>query len=307
MKKKYFRRLAVLGCIAYACALNAQTNKVATPLFSIDVKNVVSMYCDENAETFYLYTQAPKEFYGTKYVVSKEGEVLSVEDSVKAIWACWEDGVWYNHGETDLFFLDQKGDTVLNMNKTDPRWYTRLRLGKSMFCKDGVFYFWYGPVYRSCMGQGIYSYKEGKEGEKIEKKMVITTYMGNGLAMMDNVVLCTGYGYHSVKDACYTMYFIDESTEWVPQEPKEIPGLKAPVGLSLVGDTFYIWSNDTQTMYTIPKSFFMGAVGAETTGVQAPVMEAEMESSGFFTLDGRPVDGTQKGIFIRNGKKVLVK
>lgn len=279
-------------------------NKVATPLFSIDVKNVVSMYCDEAAETFYLYTQAPKEFYGTKYVVSREGEILSVEDSVKATWACWEDGVLYTHGETDLFFLDQKGDTVLDMNEIGPNLYTRLRHAKSMFCKDGVFYYWYGPVYRSCMGQGIYSYKDGG---KIEKKMVITTYMGNGLVRMDNVVLCTGYGYHSVKDACYTMYFLDESTEWVPQEPKEIPCLKAPVGLSLVGDTFYIWSNDTQTMYTIPKSFFMGAVGAETTGVQTPVMEADMESSGYYDLQGRPVDSTQKGILLHNGKKVLVK
>jgi hypothetical protein len=36
-------------------------------------------------------------------------------------------------------------------------------------------------------------------------------------------------------------------------------------------------------------------------------MEAEKESSGFYDLQGRPVDGTQKGILIRNGKKVLVK
>ena len=43
----------------------------------------------------------------------------------------------------------------------------------------------------------------------------------------------------------------------------------------------------------------------DMTGVE-PAVEAE-SAEGFHDLQGRPVDGTQKGILIRNGKKVLVK
>ena len=67
-----------------------------------------------------------------------------------------------------------------------------------------------------------------------------------------------------------------------------------------VGDKLYVWSNDTQTMYTIPKSYFGGV-----TGVQAPVVDTDTES--IYGIDGRPADGAKKGIYIRNGKKVLVR
>ncbi|MBR4337857.1 MAG: hypothetical protein IKP91_06440 [Bacteroidaceae bacterium] len=291
MKTKYFRRLAMFVSIVYACALNAQTNKVATPLFSADVKDVVSMYCDENAETFCLYTQT------TKYTVSKEGEILSKKPS-KAIWACWEDGIMYTHAEGDRFILNQYGDTIVSAKHLrDKRDSGLFAGGKPMFCKDGVFYWWFGPISSVSSLSGIYSMKDGDESLKLRG---LYSLHCTGLVAMDNMVVCTANNIEKV--GYYTLFFNDESTEWVYQEPKEIPGLKAPVGLSLVGDTFYIWSNDTQTMYTIPKSYFGGV-----TGVQTPLMEAEMESSGFFTLDGRPADGTQKGIFIRNGKKVLVK
>ncbi len=43
----------------------------------------------------------------------------------------------------------------------------------------------------------------------------------------------------------------------------------------------------------------------DMTGVE-PAVEAE-SAERFYDLQGRPVDGTQKGILIRNGKKVLVK
>ena len=42
------------------------------------------------------------------------------------------------------------------------------------------------------------------------------------------------------------------------------------------------------------------------TGV-SPAIENDETSSGLYDLQGRPVDGTQRGILIRNGKKMLVK
>ena len=288
METKILRRLAMLGCVVYAYALNAQTNEVATPLFSLDVKDVVSMYSDENAETFYLHTRITGS-EGIKYTVSRKGEILAEEPS-QVMWACWEDGVMYTHGDGDDFFLSQDGDTVVKMSG-----FTNLKTAKPMSRKDGIFYYWKGPwsgVSNTCW---ICSIKEG--GDEIVQIIKWSLYC-TGLASMDNYVVCIGY--NSERTGFYTIYFNDESSAWGYQTPKELPGVKYPVGLSLVGDTFYVWSNDTQTMYTIPKSYFGGV-----TGVQAPVVDTDMES--IYGIDGRPADGTQKGICILGGKKVLVR
>ena len=288
METKILRRLAMLGCIVYACALNAQTNEVATPLFSLDVKDVVSMYCDEQAETFFLHTRTGGTD-GIKYTVSREGEIIA-EESSQVMWACWEDGVMYTHGEGDDFFLNQKGDTVVKISG-----YVVIKSAKPMFRKDGIFYFWKGPKVGGSSACWICSYKEGDiDITPIRQWTLYCT----GLVLMDNIVLCTGY--NSESTGFYTIYFNDGPTEWGFQQPKVLPGLKGPVGLSLVGETLYIWSNDTQTMYTIPKSYFSGV-----SGVQASVVETEKES--IYSIDGRPADGTKKGIYIRSGKKVLVR
>ncbi|MBO7498463.1 MAG: hypothetical protein J6T64_04630, partial [Bacteroidaceae bacterium] len=42
------------------------------------------------------------------------------------------------------------------------------------------------------------------------------------------------------------------------------------------------------------------------TGVTSATLDAE-SAERFYDLQGRPADGTQKGILIRDGKKVLVK
>ena len=47
-------------------------------------------------------------------------------------------------------------------------------------------------------------------------------------------------------------------------------------------------------------------VYGDETGVTSATLDAE-SAERFYDLQGRPVDGTQKGILIRNGKKVLVK
>ena len=49
-------------------------------------------------------------------------------------------------------------------------------------------------------------------------------------------------------------------------------------------------------------------VNSDETGVSPAVWSEDIESAEqFYDLQGRPVDGTQKGIYIQNGKKVLVK
>ena len=289
METKILRRLAMLGCIVYVCALNAQTNEVATPLFSLDVKDIVSMYCDENAETFYLQTKT-SDFEGMKYTVSREGEILAEEPS-KIMWACWEDGVKYTHAWCDHFFLNEKGDTIVKGTMHN------MRLAQPMCRKDGVFYWWYGPIEGVSSRNIIFSYKDGDE-EPINLRGY--SLHCTGIVVMDNKVLCVGY--NSERTGFYSLYFIDGTTDWTYQTqlPKELPGLKYPIGLSLVGETVYIWSNDTQTMYSIPKSYFGGV-----TGMQAPVVDTDKES--IYGIDGRPADGTKKGLYIRHGKKVLVK
>ena len=291
MKTTNFKRLAMLGCIVYACALNAQTNEVATPLFSADVKDVVSMYCDENAEIFYLHTLISK-YSGMRYTVSREGVILSEEPGMP-MWICMEDGVKYTHTLSEDCILNPKGDAVLS--------YKLLKSAQSMFRKDGVFYWWFGPAkIVNALASYVYAYKEGDE-QPIYIRNV--RFHCTGLIVMDDKVLCTGVKL-STMEGRYALYNNDDSSDWNYQEIKELPGLKHPVGLSLVDDTFYIWSDDTQTMYTVPKSFFSTA--DNTTGVQASIV-GDNEQTETYTLDGRPADGTQKGILIRNGKKVIVK
>ena len=305
MKKCFYLFFALL---LSASALNAQTNEVATPLFSADLENVVSMYCDENAETFYLYTKKiANDHVGMKYTVSREGEILSSEES-KAEWACWKDDVMYIHAEGDRFYLNQEGDTVVNMTGV-PYTCSIVSGGKSMFYKNGVYYIWWGAIFHGIGSAGIFSYTEA--GDDITKRVTTNKYWVTGMVAIDNMVLCMGFGYpESVDDGCYALYFNDESKIWERKDwdyklPKIFPGLKRPVGLSLVGETLYVWSNETKTMYTIPKSYFVGAA-SDFTGV-SPAIESDDASSSLYDLQGRPVDGTQRGILIRNGKKMLVK
>ena len=46
---------------------------------------------------------------------------------------------------------------------------------------------------------------------------------------------------------------------------------------------------------------------SDETGVAPAVSDAAVSDGHFYDLQGRPTDGTKKGLYIRNGKKVLVK
>ena len=281
------KKLLLVLAATFSAAMNAQTTEVATPLFSADVKDVVSMYCDENAETFYLHTES------TKYTVSKEGEVLFEEPS-KPIWACWENGTMYAHVEGDPCILNQKGDTIVNIENARSAYY--LTVAKPMCYKDGVFY-WWSWAGISSKSTGFYSFNKDKEMPSYTMTCLSQCV---GLVVMDNNrVLCT----FNVEDgAVYSLFFNNErGWDW-ESNLQDLFGLKAVVGLALVGDVFYIWSDDTHTMYTIPKSYFSGVAGVQTL-----MMETNAQADGTYTLDGRPGNGTQKGIYIKDGKKVLLK
>lgn len=59
-----------------------------------------------------------------------------------------------------------------------------------------------------------------------------------------------------------------------------------------------------------PPYFIVGDLGGDTTGIDATLMNSErVNSEAWYTLDGRKLQGkpTQKGVYITNGKKVIIK
>ena len=59
-----------------------------------------------------------------------------------------------------------------------------------------------------------------------------------------------------------------------------------------------------------PAFFGFGGSGENTTAINAPESHASTELSGdYYTLDGRKLQGkpTQKGIYVRNGRKIIIK
>ena len=59
-----------------------------------------------------------------------------------------------------------------------------------------------------------------------------------------------------------------------------------------------------------PPFFVVGDLGGDTTGIDATLVNSErVNSEAWYTLDGRKLQGkpTQKGVYITNGKKVIIK
>ena len=59
-----------------------------------------------------------------------------------------------------------------------------------------------------------------------------------------------------------------------------------------------------------PPYFIVGDLGGDTTGIDATLVNSErVNSEAWYTLDGRKLQGkpTQKGVYITNGKKVIIK
>ena len=81
--------------------------------------------------------------------------------------------------------------------------------------------------------------------------------------------------------------------------------LHVPQGCKEAYEEADFWKNFTTIVEDEEKNGTEYIFAGDMTGVE-PAVEAE-SAERFYDLQGRPVDGTQKGILIRNGKKVLVK
>ena len=84
--------------------------------------------------------------------------------------------------------------------------------------------------------------------------------------------------------------------------------LHVPQGCKEAYEEADFWKNFTTIVEDEEENGTEFVFAGDVTGV-SPAVEAEKTESSeqFYDLQGRPVDGTQKGILIRNGKKVLVK
>jgi len=81
--------------------------------------------------------------------------------------------------------------------------------------------------------------------------------------------------------------------------------LHVPQGCKEAYEEADFWKNFTTIVEDEEKNGTEYIFAGDMTGVE-PAVEAE-SAERFYDLQGRPVDGTQKGILIRNGKKVLIK
>jgi len=281
-------------CINFGYGVIAQTEDIVTPLFNLtEVKDVVSMYTDETAQTFYLHTDS------ILYTVSREGVILSIEKSpVK--YGCVEKNVLYTHEEYSDIILNQAGDTVLAVPSggwdTEDSFY--LQEVRWLFREKGVFYVWFGAT-RDGGWRSDAFFSITTDNVKLLK---FCHHPCRGLVLLDGVFLFTYLGYSD--GDLYPGHFgifslIDESLSIKKSWP--FFGLNLPVGLSLIGDTLYTWSDATQTMYRIPCSCFDDVIAGFLSQTVRPSVHTA------YDLSGRSEDGTQKGIFIRNGKKVLVR
>ena len=124
--------LMVLSTASYA-------ENISTPLFTADIRNVITMYAAPDAQTFYLHTE------DSLYTVSREGQILSIVPS-KVKYGCCEDSVLYIHEEYDNHLLTQSGDTILGQSQYPHVNYSGWLSNARFMCrKDGVFY-WYRGV-----------------------------------------------------------------------------------------------------------------------------------------------------------------
>lgn len=283
--------LSMAVCIGQIGLLNAQTEPAPSLLFSLEgIEDVVSMYTDETAQTFYLHTDS------ILYTVSRSGKIISSERS-KVKWACREESSMYIHEEGKNSISNEKGDTILFFpdEYQEPTIY--LKGAKPMFRKSGIFYWWFGGRDGGGRSDAFFMVTE----EKVER-LNYCPFPCRGLVLLnDNILLFTYVGYQNETQKGFFSFF--SINDPGGGNPYQLPlAIDLPVGLSLVEKIFYIWSNETNTMYTIPQSYFDNIL----TNIQKKHADSQEEPNSY-DLTGRSADGTQKGVFVRDGKKVLVK
>ena len=272
----------------------AHAENVSTPLFTADIRNVITMYTAPDAQTFYLHTE------DSLYTVSRDGQILSITPS-RVKYGCCEDSVLYIHEEYDNLILTQKGDTVIYAPKSgygsSPVWLTHARF---MCRKDGVFYWWRGvDTYRYQGGRGTCYYAVTEDGQY--KVLDATPNANWGLTIIDDWLFSSKqWGTDGISFGFSPLSEFD-GADLDYQKTLLFTEFNYPIGLACIGDWLYIWSNGYQTMYALPRSYLVEMA----TGIQSHYVDGE--PSPLFDLQGRPVTQPQTGIYIQDGKKILIK
>ena len=274
-----------------ALPLTAQdTGYTFTPLFSFDRSDIVSMYSDEAAERFYLHST------DSLFVLSADGTIQSAEPS-ELMYGCSYKGKIYRHVSQGDAIIDEKGDTVIQFvydsNLGGPSFLAAI---SSLFaCNDKGFYMAHSRGSRS--DQFVLANKEGVHFAcYVDCPMLL-----NGVAISNDTIYAIG----EVVDASTESAKDDSWLLKYPLQEAHLEGFpelldrsnRSVVGLTIVGDSFITWSNADKCMYRITKS---------TTGITDVIQEPQATSP-YYDLLGRPVSHLTTGIYIRNGRKVVLK
>ena len=274
----------VLSTASYA-------ENISTPLFTADIRNVITMYAAPDAQTFYLHTE------DSFYTVSRNGQILSITPS-KVKYGCCEDSVLYLHEELTPYLLTQSGDTILRNDQAQGLggWLINARF---MCRKDGVFYWWKGIMsdrYTGGRGSCYYAVTEDGQCENIDFSVngnlgitIINDWLFISRQCTDGIL----FGFSPLSEF--------STHDLLGKNTIKFTEFKYAIGLECIGDWLYIWSNGDQTMHTLPRSYLVEMA----TGIQNHYVDDE--PSPLYDLQGRPVDGCQSGIFIQNGEKILIR
>ena len=274
----------VLSTASYA-------ENISTPLFTADIRNVITMYAAPDAQTFYLHTE------DSLYTVSRDGQILSITPS-KVKYGCCEDSVLYLHEELTPYLLTQSGDTILRNDQAQGLggWLINARF---MCREDGVFYWWKGIMsdrYTGGRGSCYYAVTEDGQCENIDFSVngnlgitIINDWLFISRQCTDGIL----FGFSPLSEF--------STHDLLGKNTIKFTEFKYAIGLECIGDWLYIWSNGDQTMHTLPRSYLVEMA----TGIHAHYVDDE--PSPLYDLQGRPVDGCQSGIFIQNGEKILIR
>ena len=276
---------ALIICVNAPFCVHAEN--ISTPLFTADIRNVITMYAAPDAQTFYLHTE------DSLYTVSRDGQILSIVPS-KVKYGCCEDSVLYIHEEYDNHLLTQSGDTILGQSQYPHVNYSGWLSNARFMCrKDGVFY-WYRGVTKVRQGGSrstcFYAVSENGAPENI------CWWNGpfSGCAIIDDwFVMLQNGGFRLLYlpdpdyDDLRTLHRSDEFYD--------------PIGLVSYDDELYTWSNDRHCMLVFPRSYLVEMA----TGIQNHYVDDK--PSPLYDLQGRPVTQPQTGIYVQSGKKILIK
>jgi hypothetical protein len=236
------------------------------------------MYSDEAAERFYLHST------DSLFVLSADGTIQSAEPS-ELMYGCSYKGKIYRHARKAPAIIDEKGDTVIQFAPN-----SRAAKSNVFTCAEEGFY----------MYSGVGGYRDDQfllaNTEGVNFFCYVNTAKLTGVAYSNDTIWSIGNQYRTEK-GCYLRRFPIQLKYYDQVLLTLDVTNRSVVGLTIVGDSFITWSNADKCMYRITKS---------TTGITDVIQEPQTTSS-FYDLLGRPVSHPTTGIYIRDGRKVMVR